>query len=500
MERQIVLQGSNVDPSIPSSRATSPLNHYLAVLNRQAWLILLVTALTVAIAAVVTFTKNPLYRASMKMVVTQSSSGTDPTGEFGSTELMQTMTNILHSEIVADRVIRDLGLETSPSKFSKRFHSSFTPGSSVLDISFDSNDKQAAAAVLGRAAVVYDELVRNKLGERPSGGSQRGSALPVVNVELVDPPHTAPEAISPKPVRTLAFAGVLGLALGIGLAFLREGLDERVRSRGDAEQWFGAPVIATLPRRLRGGRKATVVEARSANPALVAAVEVLRANLLYARPPEFGRSLLVTSPMPGEGKSLVSANLAYALASSGEDVICIDADLHRPALHRYLGADLGVGGLSEILAGRLEVEDALQQVWLPQQVASSVDGRAGQPGTATARTTATNGGGRLRVLTAGPRSGGSRDPGTIVNGERVEELIENLRADADFVIFDGPPLFVAEVFPLAIKSDRVLVAARQGRTTRDKARSAQSTLAGLGVEQVSVVLTDAAPIDDYRYR
>ena len=75
-----------------------------------------------------------------------------------------------------------------------------------------------------------------------------------------------------------------------------------------------------------------------------------------------------------------------------------------------------------------------------------------------------------------------------------------LRANADFVIFDGPPLFIAEAFPLAIQSDRVLLVARQGRTTRERARLAQSTLAGLGVEHVAVVLTDSDPIDDYRYR
>jgi capsular polysaccharide biosynthesis protein/Mrp family chromosome partitioning ATPase len=499
MTKPILLsQGSTVEPTIPSSRAgTSSLNHYLAVLKRQAWLIALVTVLTMAIAAAVTLTKEPMYRASMKMVVSESTSGTDPTGEFGSTELMQTMTNLLHSQVVADRTINDLGLDTTPSRFAKRLHSSFTPGSSVLDISFDSNDKKSAAEVLGRVSTVYDQLVRDKLGERTNTALPRETVLPVVNVELFDPPHTASKPISPRPVRTLAFAGILGLAFGIGLAFLREGIDERVRSRGDAEQWFGAPVIAALPRRLRGGRRIPVVDARAANPELVAAIDVLRGNLLYARQTELSRSLLVTSPMPQEGKSFVAANLAFALASSGEDVVCVDADLRRPTLHSYLGADRDLGGLSEILSGRLEVEDALQQIWLP--VVQSQDGAPGGNGPSR-RANRSSSDGRLRVLTAGARSGASRDPGTIVSGERVEDLIEYLQANADFVIFDGPPLFVAEAFPLAIKSDRVLLVARQGRTTREKARSAQSTLAGLGVEHVAVVLTDAAPIDDYRYR
>jgi receptor protein-tyrosine kinase len=471
----------------------------LAVLNRQAWLILLVTAVTIAIAAALTLTKSSVYRASMTMVVSQSTIPGQP-GEFGNTELMQTVTNLLHSQIVADRVISDLNLNTTPSKFEKRLHSSFTPGSSVLDISFDSGSKRSAAAVLGRTGTVFDELVRDKLGEKSSSAVPQDSALPVVDVTPFDTPHAASKPVSPKPVRTLAFAGVLGLAFGIALAFLREGLDERIRNRHDAEQWLGAQVIATLPKRLRGGRKATVVEARDANPALVASVEVLRANLLYAQPLELGRSLLVTSPMPSEGKSLVAANLAYALALSGDDVICVDADLRRPSLHRYFGLERTTGGVSEVFAGRLEVDEALREIRLVKALARNpVDGRAAAGQAATA-VSVESGEGRLRVLTAGALSGSSRDPGSIINGERVQDLIDQMRQEADFVIFDGPPLFVAEVFPLAIKSDRVLVVARQGRTTREKARSAQSTLSGLGVANISLVLTDAAAIDDYRYR
>jgi len=89
--------------------------------------------------------------------------------------------------------------------------------------------------------------------------------------------------------------------------------------------------------------------------------------------------------------------------------------------------------------------------------------------------------------------------GTILTGERVRGLIEELRASADFVIFDGPPLLVADAFPLAVQSDSVLLVARQGRTTRERANAARATLAGLGVERVAVVLTEAAPLTGYGY-
>jgi non-specific protein-tyrosine kinase len=464
-------------------------------------LILLVMGVTIAIAAALTLRKTPVYRATMPMGVTQVSAPDQP-GQFGDTELLQTMTSLLHSQIVAGRVITALNMKTTPTRFLRRLHSSFDPSSSVINISFDSGSTRSAQTVLAEVGRVFDQRVDELYGQgaNPALPGQT-STHPIVDVTKYDNPVAASKPISPRPVRTLAFAGVLGLVFGIALAFLREGLDERIRSRSDAEEWLGAPVIATLPRRLRGGRRATVVQAREANPALVASVEVLRANLLYAQPLELGRSLLVTSPMPAEGKSLVAANLAYALAMSGEDVVCIDADLRRPSLQRYFDLDRDASGVSEVFTGRAELEDSLREINLTEAVSRTpVEGQLVAHGQTAPHVGLESGEGRLRVLTAGARSGASRDPGSIVNGERIQDIIDQLRSETDFVIFDGPPLFVAEAFPLAIKADRVLIVARQGRTTREKARSAQSTLAGLGVTNASVVLTDAAAIDDYRYR
>jgi capsular polysaccharide biosynthesis protein len=482
------IPGSNVGPSIDSSQVTqTSLRQYLSVLKRGAWLIVLVPAVTLATTAAVTLTKDPVYRASTKLVVAQA--GTDQTTpEFGSTELMQTMTNLLESEVVADHVITDLALDTTPVEFLKHLRATYTPGSSVLEVTFDSSNKRAVAPILAQVAEVFQRLVRDKLGARSAAAARRGEALPLVNVEVFDPAHRNPGQISPKPVRTLAFAGVLGLAFGLVFAFMREGLDERVRGRADAEDWFESPVIAALPKRARGARKSTVMQARAQNPALAGAVEVLRANVLYSQPVPRGPAILITSPMPEEGKSLVAANLAFALASGGGDVIAVDSDLRRPSLHRYLGLELDAGGLSEVLSGRLEVERALQRVDLPHS-ATSQAGDGVRPGE-----------GRLRVLTAGRGSGDSRDLGTTLTAESVSDLVERLSGQADLVIFDGPPLFVADAFPLAVQSDSVFVVARQGRTTRERARSAHATLAGLGVEHVAVVLTDAAAVDEYRYR
>jgi capsular polysaccharide biosynthesis protein len=138
-------------------------------------LILLVTAVTIAIAAALTLRKSPVYRASMTMGVTQSTTPGQP-GEFGSTELMQTVTGILHSQLLADRVIDDLNLNTTPSKFGKRLRSGFTPGSAILDITFDSGNKRSAAVVLGQIGTVLTNASRSYTAKRrtpPCRGTAR---------------------------------------------------------------------------------------------------------------------------------------------------------------------------------------------------------------------------------------------------------------------------------------------------------------------------------------
>jgi Mrp family chromosome partitioning ATPase/capsular polysaccharide biosynthesis protein len=458
-----------------------------------------VLVLTVAVAAVISLRTKPTYRASTSLVVRQLNPGVG--GDFGTEPLLQTMTNLLQSDVVVRGAIRDFGLKMTPEQFLTHLHVTHKPDSSVLEVSFDSANRDAAVPILERVAKDYQDLVKQKLG--PGTGDTANSklpngtetGLPVVSATEWNSPHLNPTALSSKRARTLVVAGVLGLAVGLLLAFLREGLDERVRSRSDAEEWFEAPVVGTLPK--IGRSRGKVGFERSE---LTGAIEVLRANFLFSQSGGGGPAVLITSAMPGEGKTLVSAHLALALGMAGENTIVVDADLRRPSLHRSLGLDGEALGLFDVLADGIDVEDALKEIELPVsgKVANrSWPSREGLPASGVA---AAEEGGRLRVLTAGTSGSRTRsDPAGILTRERVDDVIQRLRAEAEFVVIDGPPLLVADAFPFAIESDRVLIVARQGRTSRDKAQAARATLAGLGVERVAVVLTDAASANDYRY-
>jgi Mrp family chromosome partitioning ATPase len=175
----------------------------------------------------------------------------------------------------------------------------------------------------------------------------------------------------------------------------------------------------------------------------------------------------------------VAANLAASLARAGERVVCVDANLRRPSLHRYLGLPSQAPGLVDMLESGVELDDALVRIELAP------------PSENGAQPTAERG--RLDVL----RAGSPPSRADLLTPEAVDGLLERLRDRADYVVFDSPTLLVSDFFPLAVKSDSVLLVARRGRTTKAQAESARETLSRLGVDSVGVVLTDVRPGDGY---
>ena len=157
---------------------------------------------------------------------------------------MQTMKSILESNVVAQRVVTQLGLPISPADLSKKIQVQYQPDSSVLNVSYDSTDKSVALSVVRQTGVEFQRVAHERLGV--SDSLKRPGPLFIV-ASVLDPPHLEAGRVSPQPKQTLAFAAVLGLALGLILAYAQS-LDDRIRSRDEAEKAFGAPVVGVLPR------------------------------------------------------------------------------------------------------------------------------------------------------------------------------------------------------------------------------------------------------------
>jgi succinoglycan biosynthesis transport protein ExoP len=212
-----------------------------------------------------------------------------------------------------------------------------------------------------------------------------------------------------------------------------------------------------------------------------ASLDLLRARLQFTQRGNgaAGSTILVTSAAASSGKAAVSANLAASLARAGERVVCVDANLRRPSLHRYLGLPSQAPGLVDVLESSVDLDDALVRIELAP------------PSENGSRPTDERG--RLEIL----RAGSPPSRADLLTPETVDALLAKLRDRADYVVFDSPTLLVSDFFPLAVKSDNVLLVARRGRTTKAQAEAARETLSRLGVDNVGVVLTDVRSEDGY---
>ena len=479
--------------------AELPLRRYLSFLQRQGWLILLVTVLSVVVAAAATFSQDKVYRATMKLVVVESGGEREP--QLGSEELTQTMATLLESDAVGNEVIRNQRLDATTKDVLKNLNVTFRPNSAVLTVSYDSRSRLVALGMLKEFANVFQTQLDRKLGVQSGGGALgRTSKLPVITVSDFDDPHVLSDPVKPKPVKNLGFAAVLGLALGILLAIVRDSLDDRIRDRSQAEAWFGAPVVGTLPKGARGKPPPGIAGAPPGQEMIVDSLQLLRARVEWSQSGLNGPTILVTSALTEEGKTTVAANLATALAVGGKRVICIDADMRRPRLHSYLGLDSPQPGLLAVLRGGADVEDALYPVEL-----FDVDARRDGAYPMSPSAGQLNGSGDERQareidLLVLPTGGVASDPGALLTDRAVADLVKRLRPLADYIIVDSPPLLgLPESLPLALNADNVFVVARRGRTRKGNAESVRASLLGLGVRNFAVVMTDAPRYEGYAY-
>jgi polysaccharide biosynthesis transport protein len=275
---------------------------------------------------------------------------------------------------------------------------------------------------------------------------------------------TAPKApISPRLMRSLVIAAVLGLILAIVFAAIADRLDDRAHSDAETEQITRLPVLVQVPFN-ENPRDNTLMHQGQINAGgekgstLMETYRMLRTNIVFSATDKPIRTLVITSSMPGEGKSSTSINLAVATAMSGEDVILIDCDLRRPMLHRVCGLPNNVG-VSNVLSGTATLDEALQETQVPG----------------------------LRVLTSGPTP---PNPFKMLNSKAALALLQQLAQKARFVIIDTPPaLGLADAQVLAAQVDATLMVVSCRDTRRREMVRTRDLLLQTGTELLGVVLT-----------
>jgi capsular polysaccharide biosynthesis protein/Mrp family chromosome partitioning ATPase len=445
----------------------SAVNRQLDFLRGQIVLIVLVTAAAIGAAAAVSYTQPKVYKATTKIVVGQGGGVFQP--QYGNVfqPYTQTMSSLLESNVVAATVVSELHLHQTPKQLLGHVNVSSTPDSAVLVVGYESHDRLAAVRILRAVAASFTSLVRQRLGASAAGVKQ--GALPPITATVFDPAHASATPISPRPVRTMAFAGVVGLLLGLLLGLARDALDERVHTKEDAERLLGAPVLAVLPQRFVGAATVDRLEGKVAQT--LAAVEPLRRAVTGARTPQ--RVIVVTGDDAPEVKSSVAAGLALALALAGEDAVCVDADGPWHPLREYLGPQTG----SAVLSAVDELPGAVREIPFPAR-----NGRAERGGVATATA------GRVELVVVAPSNFAN---GRTFPSWEVPALVRELKQRARYVVIDAPRLGSESAVAWLLASDSRIVVTSEEKLTRRRANAIRESLGEVGVGSYGVVTITA---------
>jgi capsular exopolysaccharide synthesis family protein len=503
-------------PPVPQERPVQ-LQDYLAVLRNRKWSVIGLTLLVAAASVLYTFRQSPKYQSVAKVLVQPTV--TDPsqlqTGQAPSKILdLETEAEVVRSTAVASIAKAKMESPLTDQQLLSHVFVSVPTDSQILNIAYTAADREAAQQGAGAFANAYlqfktqeatdaleswsdrlqDQLtgLERQLGqllgllERRTPGTagyisaqtQRNlttrqiedvrtkiTTIAGINVNsgsVIGEPTLPSRQIGHQ--RAFWVAGVLiGLVLGLGLAFLRESFDDRLRGRGDLEHRLGAPVAAVVPR-VQGWRKkkaAKLVMAETPDSPAAEAYKTLRTAVLYAMGKYQLRTALVTSSAPGEGKTATAVNLAVAMAQAGKEVILISADLRRPRVHEFLRTS-NSAGLTDVLTGSMSLDEALLSTWMPG----------------------------LRELPSGPVV---RNGPELMGSDGMRRILETLWHQADVILIDTPPLVVSDPLLVAPMVDCVIYVADAASSTRAATAFAREQLARVGVRSVLAVWNDLSP-------
>lgn len=481
---------------------------------------LLITSVAIAAAGSYLFSslQPRVYEATATLIVGQSLSAVNPDYNqlLVSQRLSSTYATVATTRPVLERVIERLGLIDTPGDLARLVSAGAAPDGALLTVSGRDGDPIRAAAL---ANALAEELIAaspsvqgqqtdvlqsvdedlkaiqedirvaqaeiQALVEQPSRTPAQESRLDTLRGRVIDlrssyatllsfsptsasnlmtiiQPATPPEgSIQPRPLLNAALAAVVAFLVVSGAIFVIEYLDDAIKDPEQVEEIIGVPTLASIERMTGAKDRAPIYRLASLLYPRSAAAEsyrALRTNIDFAAVDRAIRTLLVTSAVPSEGKTVTAANLAVVFAQGGRRVLLVDADLRKPGIHEMFALDNEVG-LTDVLLGD------------------------GMGLAAAARPTEQK---NLEVLTAGRHP---PNPAELLGSHRMRSLLPSLSERYDLVVFDSPPLDVftdSAVLSSFLDGSILVIEVKRGR--RAQVRNAREALAKANANVLGVVL------------
>jgi capsular exopolysaccharide synthesis family protein len=369
---------------------------------------------------------------------------------------------LLGSVRLAQLVLTDTQSTLSANNISNRITAKGDPNTVLLTATVTDTDAAQSLDIAKSIATQFVALVSTL--ETPPG-----STSPLVSLEVTSPPALNTTPVAPKPLVTMGLALIIGLALGVGIALLRELLDKTFRSADSLRAATKAVVLGTIAFDDTAKASPLIVDGQ-ARSVRAEAFRQLRTNLQYVDVDNPLKVLAVTSSIAGEGKSSTATNLAVSFAEAGAKVLLIEGDLRRPRVAEYLGIEGGIG-LTNVLTGRLAIEDVLQP-W---------------------------GKGGLTVLASGPIP---PNPAELLGSKSMAQLLQSLKKTFEIIIIDTPPLLpVTDGAIISAEADGAILVVRHGKTKRQQVSRAIASLEAVDARLLGAVINMAPTrgADSYGY-
>lgn len=486
------------------------LREYIRVVRRRKWTILICFVLVLATALASSYLSTPSYEATAQVLVQpgQAQSSVQPNGSpngaLDQDRLLQDEVQFANSDGVQAKVAKRLGYNpqvgvgqgnadsltfssTGPkadrvarstntyaevfidARREKNFRDYLTTIEAVQKKILDLRRQRSAASPSERFAIdssvtqLVQTLQTLQLGSKLN---QQGNAVITQRAQVPTTPT------SPNVERSAILGGLIGLVLGVALAFVFERLDTSIKSKDDLERATRTTVLGLIPQ-VGGWRdrdRARVVSLEEPSSPAAESYRTLRTSVQFSGIDRDLRSILVTSPRASEGKSTTAANLAVAMARTGARVVVVCCDLRRARLHEFFGLTNTVG-FTSVLLGEATLDQAVQ--WVDR------------------------GGLSLGVLTSGPLA---PNPSELLASNRAKALLDALAKTFDTVIIDTPPLLpVTDALLLSTEADGVILVATSRTTSQKQAHRAVELLRQVDATILGTVLNSVSSQGTYGY-
>ncbi len=440
--------------------------HDYAVILRRRWKILAIVVLSVlAVAAGFTLALTPQYTASTRLFFavqgTQSTSEMAVGSAFAENQ-MKSYRDVATSPLVLEPVIRKLGLQETSDRLASRVVVTVSPDTVILSIAVTNPDRELAAQIANAVGAQVAQVAVSLTPPRADGED-------AVRATIVAPAQVPRVSSSPHVTLNLALGLVLGLMAGLATALLRDSLDTKIRSASDLRKLTDSPLLGTIAFDPSVAQHAAVVSDLPLSPSSES-IRRLRTNLQFVATGSGAKRVVVTSSLPGEGKSTTSLNLAVALADAGSRVVLVDADLRRPSIAEHAGIE-GRVGLTTVLIGRAKVEDVIQ-TWQDSH---------------------------LDILPAGQVP---PNPSELLGSKVMADLLDDLARRYDVILLDSAPLLpVTDAAILSKLVGGALVIVGADRIHRPQLVESLETLRAAGAAVYGLVLNkvERRGVDGYGY-